>query len=174
MGLFGKEKIPAKDAAELFLESLSQMLSEYWPRMSEKVSVSIGIPIEHLNTDEAFGNLYLALVSIHYHDISKLFNEKVAESLRRNIWYSIKMEESRLGDILRGYCQAMDKAEEDGELYLSVAASLLYEKLGGENIISNGTLRIASPTATMALTELLMVFDLEWWNQLKVKFKIVP
>ncbi len=66
----------------------------------------------------------------------------------------------------------MKQADAEGELYLSAAASLLYEKLGGDPINLSGGYKMASPTAALVLTELLMVFDLDWWKRLKKKFTI--
>lgn len=67
----------------------------------------------------------------------------------------------------------MEAAEQEGELYLSVAAAILYEQLGGDFILSAGTHKMASPTATMALTELFIVFDLDWWKELQSQFKVI-
>jgi len=126
-----------------------------------------------LTSDEAFGHVYLAIVSTHYHDLPKLFDENVTDSLRRNIWYGITRPDYSLGDVLRGYLRTMEAADEEGELYLSVAAAVLYEKLGGDFILSTGTHKMVSPIATMALTELFIVFDLDWWKRLQSEFKIV-
>jgi len=173
MALLGKKKISASEVAEMFLESLGQTLSEYWPEMARKLSPSVQIPVNQLTSDEAFGNVYMAIASTHYHDLPKLFDENATDSLRRSIWYGITRHDYSLGDVLRGYLRAMESADEEGELYLSVAAAVLYEKLGGDFIVSTDTHKLASPTATMALTELFMVFDLDWWKQLQSEFKVV-
>jgi len=87
--------------------------------------------------------------------------------------YGITQQDYSLGDVLRVYLRTMKAAEEEGELYLSVAAAILYEQLGGDFVLSSGTHRMASPTATMALTELFLVFDLDWWKRLQSEFKVV-
>ncbi len=172
MGLLGKKKISASEVAEMFLESLGQMLSEYWPEMARKLSPTVQIPVNQLTSDEAFGHVYLAIVSTHYHDLPKLFDENVTDSLRRNIWYGITRHDYSLGDVLGGYLRKMEAADEEAELYLSVAAAVLYEKIGGDFIASTGTHKMASPTAIMALTELFMVFDLDWWKRFQSEFKV--
>jgi len=173
MGLFGKKKISASEAGVMYLESLGQMLSKYWPQMAKKFSPMIQIPLEQLSTDDALSHVFLAVVSTHYHDLPKLFDEGVTDSLRRSIWYGITRQDYSLGDVLRLYLRTMEATEEEGELYLSVAAAVLYEQLGGDFILSTGTHKMASPTATMALTELFMVFDLDWWKRLHSEFKVI-
>jgi hypothetical protein len=49
MGLFGKKKISANEAGAMYLESLEQMLSKYWPQMAKKLSPMIQIPLERLS-----------------------------------------------------------------------------------------------------------------------------
>jgi len=172
MSLFGKKKITANEVADLFLTSLAQMLSEYWPRMSENLILSAGLPPERLRTDEALVDVYLAFVATHYHDLPKLFDSEVTDALRRNIWYGITRKNRDLGQILRQYMQAMEASELEGDLYLNGAAAVLLGKLGGDSVPTIGNGRILSPTAIMAITEFLTVFDLDWWRRLQSKFSV--
>lgn len=171
MGLFGKKKISPSEVADMFLKSLGKMLREYWPKMARKLSPIVQIPVNRLDSKEAFVQVFIAIVSTHYHDLPKLFDENITNLLRKHIW--IQFTTVVDVDVFREYLKKMQAADEEGELYLSVAASILYEKLGGEFIVSTGTHKIASPTSTMALTELFMVFDLDWWKHIQSKFRIV-
>lgn len=173
MELVGKRKIKASEVARMFLVSVEEMLRDYWPRMTVKIAPTIGVQSEDICGDEGLRHVYLAIVATHYHDLSKLFDEKLADSLRRHILYGVTSEEHGLGDILREYLRSMEAGNKDGELYLSIAASLLYEKLAGDLVIQSNGYKMASPTATLAITEVLMIFDLDWWKNLKTEFTIL-
>jgi len=174
VGLFGKRKIKASEVAHMFLVSVDEMLKDYWPKMAAKIAPTIGMQPEDICGEKGLTHIYLAIVATHYHDLPKLFDEELTDSLRRDIWYELTREEHGLGDILQEYFRSMEAGNKDGELYLSIAASLLYEKLGGDLIIQSNDYKMASPTAILAITELLVIFDLDWWKNLKAEFKILP
>jgi hypothetical protein len=62
-----------------------------WPKILKKLSPLIQIPLERL-TFRAPIKIFPAVMAIHYHDLPKLFDEDVTDSLRRSIWEEISHE----------------------------------------------------------------------------------
>ncbi len=179
-----REKISASEAERMYLGFLAGSLTMSWQKMAKKLSPILQIPKKQLSG--LCPQFELAVESTVYHDLPKLFDEDVTGSLRRSIWDRIakrpycywdritKRPHYGSVDVLSVYLKTMEAAEEEGKKYLSAAAAVLYYQLAsGEFIISTEPRKRTSPTATKTLTELFMVFGLNWWTQLKSKFEVI-
>ncbi len=169
----GKQKISANEVAQKFLNHTLRLLAECWPEMARKLSPLVLIPEAHLRSEEARRHVYLSIFSTHYFELPNFFGPSVAEALRQSIWTGLTRHDHRPGELLMEYVEAMAAADEQSVLSFSVAAAALYEKLGGDFIIGDGSNKMASPTATRALSEIFFLQDVKWWRQLQAEYKVV-
>ena len=168
-----KQKISASEVAQKFLNSTLRMLAACWPEMARKLSPLVLIPEAHLRSEEARRHVYLSIVSTHYCELHNFFGPSVAQSLRQGIWHGLTRHDDRPGELLMDYIETMAAADEQSGRSFSVAAAALYEKLGGNFILGDGLNKMASPTATRALTEIFFLQDVTWWRQLQTEYKVV-
>jgi len=155
----------------MYLVSIDEELRNRWPEMAAQIAPAIGMQPEDIYGDMVMMHVFSAIVAVHYYDLSKLFDDKVTASLRRCIWDEVNKEEYSFGFTLREYFNTMKAVGKEGDLYLSVATSLLYDKLGSNIVIRLGDDKKANLMAIL-IKEVFMGFDLEWWKKLNKKYKV--
>jgi hypothetical protein len=176
MALFGKEKIPEKEAAKGFVRHIAQHFQKHW---SDTIK---DLVTEFPNENSAFNNentpieFFFAVIAVQIQALPNLLNNDQAMRIREYIMEGISYPE--MGDyprtIIEEYQNAWNFALQNREDPSVAIVSVLYDKIGFTSTYKSGDTSFKSPLFLSLLSLIIASFGGPWWKLVTQKFKLVP